>query len=426
MRKSFTILCLLLVILGVEWGVKAKMPINRPSNIQEKEETPWYESRYSTPKADADWVLDEEIPVNYIPVPGKDNIYMQVDNNGNVKKYWKRTQQADGSWVWSKYDPNIPDNYEPVKGLKNVYKVTSKDGTIKYLKYIRNKDNSFAFVEVDKNGKSIDEGKSAESVPNNYKHISKDVYAVYDKNNVLTGYRKRVKNKKGKYIWKETDKPKTSSDDINAINKALTGDSATKAASSTSAQNNTSSNNEISAIGSDSSNQKRSNNSDGTYTVTETSQDTKVENGVRITYETTIQKIYKKDGTLLKTKKIGPQVINKETLTAADSPDKSKIKSTLDADIAKRNLSLMGTKKGNIVRTIAIFAKDSEVIKMKNKSCENEKKYYGTMIVAYQLLKQKIITTEEFKQIGELFQNKYKISSPLLINISLQHSVVCD
>ena len=245
MRKSFTILCLLLVILGVEWGVKAKMPINRPSNIQEKEETPWYESRYSTPKADADWVLDEEIPVNYIPVPGKDNIYMQVDNNGNVKKYWKRTQQADGSWVWSKYDPNIPDNYEPVKGLKNVYKVTSKDGTIKYLKYIRNKDNSFAFVEVDKNGKSIDEGKSAESVPNNYKHISKDVYAVYDKNNVLTGYRKRVKNKKGKYIWKETDKPKTSSDDINAINKALTGDSATKAASSTSAQNNTSSNNEI-------------------------------------------------------------------------------------------------------------------------------------------------------------------------------------
>ena len=352
MRKSFTILCLLLVILGVEWGVKAKMPINRPSNIQEKEETPWYESRYSTPKADADWVLDEEIPVNYIPVPGKDNIYMQVDNNGNVKKYWKRTQQADGSWVWSKYDPNIPDNYEPVKGLKNVYKVTSRDGTIKYLKYIRNKDNSFAFVEVDKNGKSIDEGKSAESVPNNYKHISKDVYAVYDKNNVLTGYRKRVKNKKGKYIWKETDKPKTSSDDINAINKALTGDSATKAASSTSAQNNTSSNNEISAIGSDSSNQKRSNNSDGTYTVTETSQDTKVENGVRITYETTIQKIYKKDGTLLKTKKIGPQVINKETLTAADSPDKSKIKSTLDKELARVSSRVeFDTKKANDVLT---------------------------------------------------------------------------
>ena len=352
MRKSFTILCLLLVILGVEWGVKAKMPINRPSNIQEKEETPWYESRYSTPKADADWVLDEEIPVNYIPVPGKDNIYMQVDNNGNVKKYWKRTQQADGSWVWSKYDPNIPDNYEPVKGLKNVYKVTSKDGTIKYLKYIRNKDNSFAFVEVDKNGKSIDEGKSAESVPNNYKHISKDVYAVYDKNNVLTGYRKRVKNKKGKYIWKETDKPKTSSDDINAINKALTGDSATKAASSTSAQNNTSSNNEISAIGSDSSPQKRSNNSDGTYTVTETSQDTKVENGVRITYETTIQKIYKKDGTLLKTKKIGPQVINKETLTAADSPNKSKIKSTLDKELARVSSRVeFDTKKANDVLT---------------------------------------------------------------------------
>lgn len=62
-------------------------------------------------------------------------------------------------------------------------------------------------------------------------------------------------------------------------------------------------------------------------------------------------------------------------------------------------------------------------MKIKNKSCENEKKYYGTMIVAYQLLKQKIITTEEFKQIGKLFQNKYKISSPLLINISLRQKI---
>ena len=62
-------------------------------------------------------------------------------------------------------------------------------------------------------------------------------------------------------------------------------------------------------------------------------------------------------------------------------------------------------------------------MKIKNKSCENEKKYYGTMIVAYQLLKQKIITTEEFKQIGELFQNKYKISPPLLINISLRQKI---
>lgn len=36
MRKSFTILCLLLVILGVEWGVKAKMPINRRQTYKKK------------------------------------------------------------------------------------------------------------------------------------------------------------------------------------------------------------------------------------------------------------------------------------------------------------------------------------------------------------------------------------------------------
>ena len=55
---------------------------------------------------------------------------------------------------------------------------------------------------------------------------------------------------------------------------------------------------------------------------------------------------------------------------------------------------------------------------MKNKSCENEKKYYGTMIVAYQLLKQKIITTEEFKPIGALFQIFSTEKQVVLINIS--------
>ena len=64
------------------------------------------------------------------------------------------------------------------------------------------------------------------------------------------------------------------------------------------------------------------------------------------------QKIYKKDGTLLKTKKIGPQVINKETLTAADSPDKSKIKSTLDKELARVSSRVeFDTKKANDVLT---------------------------------------------------------------------------
>lgn len=62
--------------------------------------------------------------------------------------------------------------------------------------------------------------------------------------------------------------------------------------------------------------------------------------------------VYKKDGTLLKTKKIGPQVINKETLTAADSPDKSKIKSTLDKELARVSSRVeFDTKKANDVLT---------------------------------------------------------------------------
>ncbi len=130
-------------------GSKMKHPINRPENVKEDTETPWYETKYQAPKADDEWTLDPEIPLNYIPVPGEDELYMVVDDSGNITNYRKRVKQADGSWVWQDVNPDIPDNYEKVDGLDNVYKVTNKDGTTEYKQYVRNDDDTYCFVPVD-------------------------------------------------------------------------------------------------------------------------------------------------------------------------------------------------------------------------------------------------------------------------------------
>ena len=122
----------LLTIFFVTWGVKAKTPINRPSNLEEEQETPWYENKYTSPQAGEEWTLDPEIPLNYIPVPGQDELYMVVDDSGKIIGYRHRTKQADGTWVWEDVNPDIPDNYEKVDGLENVYKVTDANGKTSY------------------------------------------------------------------------------------------------------------------------------------------------------------------------------------------------------------------------------------------------------------------------------------------------------
>ena len=107
MRRILIILCSLITVFAVSWAVKAKTPINRPSNLEEELETPWYENRYTSPIADDGWTLDPEIPLNYIPVPGEDELYMVVDDNGNITGYRHRTKQADGTWLWEDVNPDM-------------------------------------------------------------------------------------------------------------------------------------------------------------------------------------------------------------------------------------------------------------------------------------------------------------------------------
>lgn len=133
------------------WVVKAQSPVNRPDsdvNMSDYADSVGWVSDKST--ISSKWILDPEIPDNYLPVPGEEELYMVIDHDGNIIQYRQRTKQEDGSWLWKDVNLNIPANYEAVPGLKDIYKVTAENGMVSYYKYVRNKDDTFAFIPVDK------------------------------------------------------------------------------------------------------------------------------------------------------------------------------------------------------------------------------------------------------------------------------------
>ena len=324
MKRILILFMILLSVFFASWGVKAKTPINRPLNVDDGTETAWYENRYTAPQAGDEWYLDPEIPLNYIPVPGEDELYMVVDDSGNITGYRHRVQQADGSWLWEDVNPDIPDNYEKVEGLENIYKVTKEDGTVEYYKYVRNEDDTFCFVPVDEKGKPLDDGKSAETIDNNYVHVKDNVYAVYNDDNVKMGYRERVKNKNGAYVWKECAAPD--------IDKTVGNSSGFKSGNIAAVDYDD--NNSKVLVG-ESSSKHKTENGDGTYTVTETTKNTVTEGGYTITYQTTVYKTYDKNGNLLSTKKDGPYEVSKVTAGNTGSTDKSKIAGSLSVEVQR-------------------------------------------------------------------------------------------
>jgi len=344
MKKTLLLLCFLLSVFAIEWGVKARMPIGRPDNTENTDELPSY-LQAAAPQPSEDWILGSEkypVPPNYIPVPGSDNIFMIVDNDGKVKEYKKGIKQSDGSYKWYDVDPNIPEDYEPVPGLKNVYKVTAEDGTVTYVKYIRNKDNSYAFVRVNKDGTAIDEGKDAKEVDTkHYKHLSKDEYAVYDDNGVLIGYRKRVKDDKGNWVWREIDQPtvtKPSSDNNTDLADIVGKGKKKKSKDNADQTQNGYSGENITAEFSDSGKQTKTVNSDGTYTITTTEIIT--ENGKQ--YKTVTTMVYRTSDNELISSKVSDPVLVGEVKTPDKLPvaDTSKVKGTLDKELNRVSASV--------------------------------------------------------------------------------------
>lgn len=69
---------------------------------------------WSNVKAETDWILDPEIPVNYVPVIGLDETYMVLNDDGTVNRYRKRVKDEAGNWVWSDViEDDMPVSFVP-------------------------------------------------------------------------------------------------------------------------------------------------------------------------------------------------------------------------------------------------------------------------------------------------------------------------
>ena len=47
MKKLFFTFITLLIVFFSAWGIKLRMPINRPNNVQGEQQVAWYETRYT-------------------------------------------------------------------------------------------------------------------------------------------------------------------------------------------------------------------------------------------------------------------------------------------------------------------------------------------------------------------------------------------
>ena len=369
--KQLVMLLVLLVacFLG-SWTYRIKTPVNRPDEYAEGYDASagaWWNT--GKVEVDDEWKLDPEIPLNYMPVPGEDELYMVIDNDGKIIGYRKRTKQIDGSWKWEDVNPDIPDNYEPVEGLENVYKVTAEDGTVKYYKYVRNDDDTYAFVEVDSEGNELNKNKDATTIDGKHVHITGNVYSKLNDHGVVIGYEKRVDNGDGTFSWVDTELPKlsnlddaagklslpssgnlnagsldTSDMDKMAGNMAAANAAAANGSSDTYNVNvniNQGGNGGTTPGSTDITPDKPTiiNNGDGTHTEVEVVKETKNIDGWTSTYETYVKKTYDDAGNLVSTISEGPyEVDTKQNITKETEPvqgDTSKKQDTLSGEVAR-------------------------------------------------------------------------------------------
>lgn len=379
MKKVGILFSVLLIAFVCIWVFKSKTPAVRPSTeTSNTNDGMWWVDEDNLPKADEAWILDPEIPANYIPVPGANELYMVIDDDGKIIKYRQRELQEDGSWLWETVNPDIPDNYESVEGLVDVYKVVDSKGNVSYFKYIRNDDDTFAFIPVDENGNPLDNKQpSGSEIPDNYKRITGNIYAVYNENNVIIGYKERSVDENGNYVWKDCEKPEepknehssSSNNSSNPDNSHTTSTNPSTSEPDESKPNTSypefsqpetsdSSSSAPESSDTDTSEPNTSNTSTsepevsvpdastpenpGTRTEKETIVTYEVSGGWRITYQTIVTRVYDSEGELVSTKKEGPIEISRTPITDSDNvPDPSLIKDTLKEEYARVNVGLL-------------------------------------------------------------------------------------
>ncbi len=196
MKRLLVLFTVLAVTFAGTWIYKLKNPENRPDSYKNGLVGNYWWNSIGEAEEDVNtnWRLSEGVPNNYIPVPGKTNLYMVVDDEGYITGYKRHIKNDEtGEWSWEDVNPDIPENYEAVPNLKDVYKVTYDDGSVRYFKYVRNKDDTYAFVEVDAKGNMIGyEDPQGSEIPDNYVRVNKNQYAVKNNDGITIAFKERV------------------------------------------------------------------------------------------------------------------------------------------------------------------------------------------------------------------------------------------
>lgn len=353
MKKALLLFMTLLIVFIGTWAFKYKTPENRPDSYYNgaSDSGVWWLTSVSAEEVDDIWKLDPRIPDNFIPVPGQPGLFMEVDEEGHIVKYYQMEELEDGTLKWTVVNPDIPPNFEPVPGLENVYKVVDADGTVHYYRYIRNADNdTYAFVEVDEFGNDLEfKNPEGSDIPSNYVHISGNIYAVLNEHGVVIGYKERYIDENGNYAWRDVQKPSTSELSLNPTGSVNYEDWLRNGLSlGNGAGGNISlpdlnipsvivvEGNGNKQIGDDMK-------AENTYTETETKYTTEVKDGIVKNYKTTLKKVYDANGNLLTSYTEGPFEIGEEEVVsgpAKKTPDKSKILNSLNEEVARVTTSI--------------------------------------------------------------------------------------
>lgn len=355
MKRAIALFVLCAILFVCAWAFKPKTPAVRPNSFANglSGMGNWWITTVSADEVDSIWKIDPEIGDNYLPVPGEDELYMVIDENGKIAKYRHRTKQTNGSWLWEDVNPDIPNNYESVPELENIYKTTDQYSNVRYYRYVRNYDNdTFAFVEVDEKGNDIEIYKPQGAViPSNYMYMGDNVYAVLNEHGVVIGYMQKQTDSEGNNYWEKIEKPNqkemkdTLKDmDLKSWLGELNSDDIGSGTSIKAKYVDVSMPTvvtqpvyvEVPVEGGGT--QRYEMTPDSTFVETETIITNEKSGGVIISYQTVITKTYSSDGELLMTHKDGPKEVGRSAVTevgTGEVPDTTKIASTLDAELSR-------------------------------------------------------------------------------------------
>ena len=94
--------------------------------------------------------LPDDAPDNYVPVPGFENQFMVLGDDGSVESYAER-ELLGGTWVWKEAEPSAID----VPGSDGLFAVVCDDGSLVYYRYEKGNGGSYSFVMTDADGTPI-------------------------------------------------------------------------------------------------------------------------------------------------------------------------------------------------------------------------------------------------------------------------------